>query len=43
MNEHGDKELKEIYYDYIYDKKKKCVNHTSICLVKKNIKLYRYI
>ncbi|ORX55924.1 hypothetical protein BCR36DRAFT_466901, partial [Piromyces finnis] len=32
MNENGDKELKEIYYDYIYDKKSNCVNHSSICL-----------
>jgi len=34
MNENGDRELKEIYYDYIYDKKRNCVNHSSVCLVK---------
>jgi len=33
MNEHGDKELKEIYNDYIYDQKKNCNNHSNICLV----------
>ena len=33
MNENGDKELKEIYNNYVYDKRKNCVNHSTVCLV----------